>query len=568
LFILFIELGTDGHLRLADFGLSKIISSVSPNTSFKKPSRLDLNGDELNVSRESFQKIQKFLPLRLSKANADIQKKVKKSCKVILMRSDMKSDVYNLLKDIGVDVFLARTKSDAEGLVKTHSIEAIFMDVDHMHNVCCDIHTMNECSNVLDHWKEDIDGIELLKHFCSTLFNSIPVYIISQSSANLDMKAMFRKEGAKKCFTKPLEASHIANIRMLFEKQKEVSNIHNFNSFNSKHVKSDNSSIKEDVEAKKNRIILTKTIPISEKNDSKNDRIKNIVPTFNSPDKSLKSYKAPSSALSAVNTSLNGPKLLTKVHSKNWKNLTESQLHTAVGTLHFLAPEVIKLHKMGKSVDWWACGITFYYCLTREYIFKGEKKEDIFEHILKSQIDSLYSEELLRSSGMEIKDLIQGLLNKDVKKRLGTLGAEQVKSHNFFKKTDWSNLSNCDPDYIPAQFVYKKSSTSDQKLFYGEKLLADTKSVLQVKNSKNKKNKNKNKINIYRSNYPSMTSFSLTAEPLLEVAEEDLDCGENNSSAVISGYNNSENNSIDDMRNHSGISNSYYNSAGDDIDNK
>jgi DNA-binding response OmpR family regulator len=131
-----------------------------------------------------------------------------------------------------------------------------------MHNVCCDAYSMKECSNVLNHWKEDVDGIELLKHFCSTLFNSIPVYIISQTSSNPEKRIMFCREGAKECFTKPLEAMHVANIKQLFEvQQNEVSNISNnyiSGSNKQKSVLLTNNAVNDDGTEANNKIFQNK----------------------------------------------------------------------------------------------------------------------------------------------------------------------------------------------------------------------------------------------------------------------------------------------------------------------
>lgn len=52
----------------------------------------------------------------------------------------------------------------------------------------------------------------------------------------------------------------------------------------------------------------------------------------------------------------------------------------------------------------------------------------------------------------ELEDLIRRLLCKDPKKRLGFNGAEEVKSHPFFKDVDWQAVydKKITPPFIPS----------------------------------------------------------------------------------------------------------------------
>ena len=140
------------------------------------------------------------------------------------------------------------------------------------------------------------------------------------------------------------------------------------------------------------------------------------------------------------------------------------QKHSAVGTIHFMAPEVIFDHKYGRSVDWWACGVTFYECTVRQHLFNGADKEIIMQHILSGPIDldplSQYSTLLQR--------LVAGLLVRNPVLRLGTDGAHTIMRQEFFKGIDWSTISESNPNYKPAQHVNQRHSVEDKMLFYGE----------------------------------------------------------------------------------------------------
>lgn len=49
-----------------------------------------------------------------------------------------------------------------------------------------------------------------------------------------------------------------------------------------------------------------------------------------------------------------------------------------------------------------------------------------------------------------LQDLIALLLERDVKKRLGSVaGAEDIKNHTFFKDINWALLRNTVPPFAP-----------------------------------------------------------------------------------------------------------------------
>ena len=140
------------------------------------------------------------------------------------------------------------------------------------------------------------------------------------------------------------------------------------------------------------------------------------------------------------------------------------QKHSAVGTIHFMAPEVIFEHKYGRSVDWWACGVTFYECTMRQHLFTGVDKETIIQHILSGTIDL----EPLSQHSTLLKNLVEGLLVRNPNSRLGTDGAHTIMRQEFFKGIDWTTISVSNPSYKPAQHVNQRHSIKDKMLFYGE----------------------------------------------------------------------------------------------------
>ncbi|XP_062911964.1 ribosomal protein S6 kinase alpha-5-like isoform X1 [Mobula hypostoma] len=114
------------------------------------------------------------------------------------------------------------------------------------------------------------------------------------------------------------------------------------------------------------------------------------------------------------------------------------------GTIEYMAPEIIQGGSCGhdKAVDWWSLGVLVYELLTgaSPFTVDGAKnsQSEISRRILKN--DPAFSVEI----GPTAKDLIQKLLMKDPKQRLGSgpTGAEEIKSHAFFQGLNWTDLAN------------------------------------------------------------------------------------------------------------------------------
>ena len=76
--------------------------------------------------------------------------------------------------------------------------------------------------------------------------------------------------------------------------------------------------------------------------------------------------------------------------------------------------------------------------------FKGLRRDQTFRNILTAPLMFPNSPPV---SGLCI-DLVTRLLHKDPKKRLGSRGgAEEIKSHPYFKDVKWALLKNLRPPY-------------------------------------------------------------------------------------------------------------------------
>mmetsp|Transcript_41736 Transcript_41736/g.119783 ORF Transcript_41736/g.119783 Transcript_41736/m.119783 type:complete len:1003 (-) Transcript_41736:272-3280(-) len=137
--------------------------------------------------------------------------------------------------------------------------------------------------------------------------------------------------------------------------------------------------------------------------------------------------------------------------------------YTAVGTMLYMAPELIRGKGYGFEVDVWSLGVMFFEMVCGRVPF-GPDAED--EHEL---LGSILEDELVfpgRFNDTQGKKLISGMLEKQPEKRIGcgVNGWEDVKAHKFFSKGIRGNLfSKIIGHDIEAPVVPEAEQYSDER---------------------------------------------------------------------------------------------------------
>ncbi|XP_010582134.1 PREDICTED: ribosomal protein S6 kinase alpha-5 isoform X5 [Haliaeetus leucocephalus] len=129
--------------------------------------------------------------------------------------------------------------------------------------------------------------------------------------------------------------------------------------------------------------------------------------------------------------------------SKEFLTDENERAYSFCGTIEYMAPDIVRGGDTGhdKAVDWWSVGVLMYELLTgaSPFTVDGEKNSqaEISRRILKSEPP--YPQEMSALS----KDIIQRLLMKDPKKRLGCgpTDADEIKQHPFFQNMNWDDLA-------------------------------------------------------------------------------------------------------------------------------
>ncbi|XP_074640267.1 G protein-coupled receptor kinase 5-like [Tubulanus polymorphus] len=131
-----------------------------------------------------------------------------------------------------------------------------------------------------------------------------------------------------------------------------------------------------------------------------------------------------------------------------------------VGTVGYMAPEVVRNEKYTFSPDWWGLGCIIYEMVEGKAPFRARK-----EKVKREEVDRRVKEDQETYSDKfseDTRSICAQFLQKDPKLRLacsGPHGAKHVKVHSFFKNINFKRLEAgmCDPPFEPdPRAVYCK----------------------------------------------------------------------------------------------------------------
>lgn len=138
---------------------------------------------------------------------------------------------------------------------------------------------------------------------------------------------------------------------------------------------------------------------------------------------------------------------------------TEARSMSFVGTHEYLSPEMIAGQGHGNAVDWWTFGIFLFELLYGKTPFKGACNEQTLLNIIKQPLR--FPEWGHVHVGEHAKNLIEGLLEKDPRKRLGSIkGAAEIKQHPFFRGVNWALIRSTQPPEVPNSYHHQHNSKS------------------------------------------------------------------------------------------------------------
>lgn len=117
-----------------------------------------------------------------------------------------------------------------------------------------------------------------------------------------------------------------------------------------------------------------------------------------------------------------------------------------LGTPDYLAPELLLRKGHSYAVDWWALGVCFYEFVTGIPPFNDVSPQQVFKNILERNIEWPTEDEALSEDTV---NAIERMLTSDPETRPT---ADDVMKMSVFKNTDWENLLSAQPPFIPDPY--------------------------------------------------------------------------------------------------------------------
>lgn len=114
-----------------------------------------------------------------------------------------------------------------------------------------------------------------------------------------------------------------------------------------------------------------------------------------------------------------------------------------LGTPDYLAPELLLRRGHNHAVDWWALGVCYYEFVTGIPPFNDETPQLVFRNILENNVEWPTDDEALSSSVVEA---ILALLTHDPDLRPD---AGKLMKMDAFRNVNWTNLQSTVPPFVP-----------------------------------------------------------------------------------------------------------------------
>ncbi|KAF5740679.1 hypothetical protein HS088_TW11G00756 [Tripterygium wilfordii] len=140
------------------------------------------------------------------------------------------------------------------------------------------------------------------------------------------------------------------------------------------------------------------------------------------------------------------PWMMPKEQLQKWKRNRRALAYSTVGTLDYMAPEVLLKKGYGMECDWWSLGAIMYEMLIGYPPFCSDDPRMTCRKIVNWRACLKFPEEPKISA--EARDLICHFLC-DVETRLGTRGVDELKAHPWFRRIQWDKLYETEAAYTP-----------------------------------------------------------------------------------------------------------------------
>jgi serine/threonine protein kinase len=144
---------------------------------------------------------------------------------------------------------------------------------------------------------------------------------------------------------------------------------------------------------------------------------------------------------------------------------SEVQYMKAIGSVIYMAPELIQNNVGGRFTDWWAYGILAHELLTGRIPWSSLTDSRVIAREIKTMHVCPP-----RNTSAVASQFVLSLLKHDIDTRLGTLFDAQIKKCNFFKSINWEKTAQLKstPAFIPGSICVAESDRVESINMYNE----------------------------------------------------------------------------------------------------
>ncbi|KAA8497051.1 Serine/threonine-protein kinase CBK1 [Porphyridium purpureum] len=158
---------------------------------------------------------------------------------------------------------------------------------------------------------------------------------------------------------------------------------------------------------------------------------------------------------------------------KTWKELSQKERFSAVGTPNYIAPEVLLSQQYGEECDWWSLGVIAYEMLVG---FPPFYSDDLMSTVRKIVDHEKYLQFPEHCKCSDLAMMFVYDLLSPASERLGARrGFEEFKEHPFFVGFDWDSLLTSRPPFCP-----KLSGVEDLRYFDEIELRSEDKELIDM----------------------------------------------------------------------------------------
>jgi serine/threonine protein kinase len=154
---------------------------------------------------------------------------------------------------------------------------------------------------------------------------------------------------------------------------------------------------------------------------------------------------------------------LTDFGAAKLKHQTKNY-RTFVGTIDYIAPEVLNKEPYSKSIDWWALGILIYQLLYRTLPFTDKNPKNLVRKIKEDEVIFPEEESSVNVISEKCKNFIRECLTKDPTKRLGYESHQSLVQHPWFEDFEFDKLLSREilAPLIPEMEIEEEISQDDE----------------------------------------------------------------------------------------------------------